>query len=506
MKNKTIIFVVGGLFLVLVVLLFIFMGTPKKTDTEQLKPVDWSSNFSPENDGPYGTKIFHDILFNYFDSEKKHLKYDYDQNGLDSVPVKNAFVFYVVDQIYSDHDGMRDLMRFIDKGNYALIAAETFNGELADLLLNYFSFHYDRKEEIKLFFANDSQTTIEKKRIYSFPFFLEGERVDHDWIVMTQKRIPPIQITETDSIQLYENVFEEPIAINEEIITDENESADYSEESITDENESSDYTEENGLNETSELEQDEYNLTWMDEYNIRDIIIHEVTTDGHAVLVEIKYGKGSLFIHTNPFVFTNLALLFEINLEHAEKVLGLFPDLTLVTLEREYEPINFSSSSGDGNSNSDGNSEKKTSPLQFILSVPALAWAYYLLLAGMFLFLFFYLKRRFRPIPAKEKISNNTMDFAQTLTQLYYQSGQHQTIIHHKERLFYAFVRDRYFMNVQKKDEQSIRILSLKSGISEDHIKDMINTFDVLSPKSEINNQELFDLQSKTDYFYKNCK
>jgi hypothetical protein len=144
--------------------------------------------------------------------------------------------------------------------------------------------------------------------------------------------------------------------------------------------------------------------------------------------------------------------------------------------------------------------------LQFILSVPALAWAYYLMLAGVLLFLFFYLKRRFRPIPAKEKISNNTMDFAQTLTQLYYQSGRHQTIIQHKERLFYAFVRDRYFMNAHKKDEQAIRMLSLKSGISEEHIKGMINTFDQLSPKIEIIQQELFDLQSKTDYFYKNCK
>lgn len=492
MKNKTIIFVVGGLFLVLVVLLFLFMGAPKKTDTEQLKPVDWSSNFSPENDGPYGTKIFHDILFHYFDSEKKHLKYDYDQHGLDSVPVKNAFVFYVVDEIYSDHDGMRDLMRFIDKGNYALIAAETYNGELAELLLRYFTFYTDRKKEIKLFFTNDSLSNIEKKRIYTFPFFRDGEPANHDWIGMEQKRKPPVRLQEEFPTQTQPDEVADPPTIQEETSYEENVNDEFSESEQTEEGQ--------------ETETDLLPFYWMDEYNIRDIILHEVNTEGYAVLVEIKYGNGSLFIHTNPYVFTNLALLFEINVEHAERVLGLFPDLTLVTLEREYEPINFSSSSGEGNNNSDGNSEKKTSPLQFILSVPALAWAYYLLVAGVFLFLFFYLKRRFRPIPAKEKITNNTMDFAQTLTQLYYQSGQHQTIIHHKERLFYAFVRDRYFMNVQKKDEQSIRILSLKSGISEEHIKDMINTFDLLSPKSEINNQELFDLQSKTDYFYKNCK
>jgi hypothetical protein len=492
MKNKTIIFVVGGLFLVLVVLLFIFMGTPKKTDTEQLKPVDWSSNFNPENEGPYGTRVFHDIILHYFDSEKKHLQYDYDQHGLDSIPMKNAFIFYVAEEIDSDKKGMHDLMRFIEKGNYALIAAETFKGPLADLLLKYFSFYGDYKKEIQLYFREDSLVEFYDQQLYTFPFFDEGEPSQHNWILLEQRRNPPVRPVEEILTPEQEEVFEDPIEINEESVYEETEYSEYSDSEET--------------VETQDTVEEDLPISWMDEYNMSEIVLHEFSLDGYAVLVEIKYGKGSLFIHTNPYVFTNLALLFEINVEHAEKMLSLFPDLTLVTLEREYSPMNFSSSTGEGNGDSDGNSGKKTSPLQFILSVPALAWAYYLMLAGVFLFLFFYLKRRFRPIPAKEKISNNTMDFAQTLTQLYYQSGRHQTIIQHKERLFYAFVRDRYFMNAHKKDEQAIRMLSLKSGISEEHIKGMINTFDQLSPKIEIIQQELFDLQSKTDYFYKNCK
>ena len=72
------------------------------------------------------------------------------------------------------------------------------------------------------------------------------------------------------------------------------------------------------------------------------------------------------------------------------------------------------------------------SPLRFILSQPALKWAWYLLLAGVLIFIIFNLRRTQRPIPILPKNLNTSVEFVKTIGNLYYQEGDIRNLIDKK--------------------------------------------------------------------------
>lgn len=163
--------------------------------------------------------------------------------------------------------------------------------------------------------------------------------------------------------------------------------------------------------------------------------------------VKVKYHSGEFYLHTQPVAFTNFHLLKENHHEYAEKVLSHLPNGN----------VYWSIKDQDGSLLSD-------SPMRYILSQPALKWAWYLFLIGMLAFILFNAKRKQRIVPILTPLSNTTIDFAKSIGNLYYQEGDHDNIINKKIIYFLEKIRNEYLIDTTTLDNDFTTKLQHKSG------------------------------------------
>ena len=163
--------------------------------------------------------------------------------------------------------------------------------------------------------------------------------------------------------------------------------------------------------------------------------------------IKVNYDGGEIYLHTQPAAFTNFHLLKDNHKEYAEKVLSYLPK----------RDIHWLSGKSSGKNISD-------SQLGFIFKHPALKSAWLLFLIGMGVFMIFNAKRKQRIVPVIKPLPNTTVDFTKTIGNLYYQEGDHTTIIDKKIIYFLERVRNEYLMDTTKLDADFVKKLHQKSG------------------------------------------
>jgi len=173
--------------------------------------------------------------------------------------------------------------------------------------------------------------------------------------------------------------------------------------------------------------------------------------------IKVKYKIGTFYLHTQPVAFTNFHLLKANHHEYAEKVLSYIPkgDIFWSIKDQNGEVIS-------------------ASPMRYILSQPALRWAWYIFLIGMIIFMIFNAKRKQRIVPIIKPLANTTVDFTKTIGNLYYQEGDHDNIIDKKIIYFLEKIRNEYLIDTHKLDEEFIKKLHSKSGKKLDDIKNLV--------------------------------
>lgn len=163
--------------------------------------------------------------------------------------------------------------------------------------------------------------------------------------------------------------------------------------------------------------------------------------------IKVPYKKGFFVLHTQPACFTNYHLLKEDHSHYTESVLAYLPEKDLLWFVKgQYGEL----ASG--------------SPLRYILSQPALKWAWLLALIGIVTFMVFNAKRRQRVVPIITPLSNTTVDFTKTIGNLYYQEGDHQNIVDKKIIYFLEKIRHDYLIDTTVLDDNFIKKLHQKSG------------------------------------------
>lgn len=167
----------------------------------------------------------------------------------------------------------------------------------------------------------------------------------------------------------------------------------------------------------------------------------------HVNFIKVPYINGSFYLHIQPAAFTNFHLLKDNHAEYTEKVLSYIPKGNIYWYTKNQT----------GNTISD-------SPMRYILSQPALKWAWYLFLIGMLIFMIFNAKRKQRIVPIIKPLANTTVDFTKTIGNLYYQEGDHDNIINKKIIYFLEKIRNEYLIDTNSLDADFIKKLHLKSG------------------------------------------
>lgn len=163
--------------------------------------------------------------------------------------------------------------------------------------------------------------------------------------------------------------------------------------------------------------------------------------------IKVNYGDGQFYLHLQPMAFTNYYLLKDKNAAYAEHVLSYIPKGKLFWYPNQVNKYGVSNS-----------------PLRFILSHESLKWAWYLFLLGMIIFMIFNAKRKQRIIPIIKPLANTTVDFTKTIGNLYFQEGNHDTIMEKKIIYFLEKIRHDYLIDTQILDEEFIKKVNQKTG------------------------------------------
>lgn len=228
----------------------------------------------------------------------------------------------------------------------------------------------------------------------------------------------------------------------------------------------------------------------------------------YPVCVQFKYGKGSFLIHATPSAFSNYNVFNEGGKFHAEVIFSHLPKGNIYWHHdfgkfSPYRGVQQPTYSKKGSS--DKSNYSKSSPLQYIMKVPALSTALFLLIIGALLYMIFQSKRRQRIIPTVELNENSSLEFVQTVSTLYFQQKRHDKLIKHKELIFLSFLRQRYYISSPKVTDDFIAKVAQKSGIEEKHIENIFTTLNEAKRNRKASESELISLYNKLEYFYKNC-
>lgn len=225
--------------------------------------------------------------------------------------------------------------------------------------------------------------------------------------------------------------------------------------------------------------------------------------------MQFQYGDGKILIHTIPQVFTNKSLSTNNGKRYAEIALSYFPNSTILfdnysqnaldNGEMEIDNDKTDRSSDDGR----GLSDHKT--LDFILENPPLRWGYFVLLAGILLFVIFIGKRQQKIMPTMVSNDNSSLEFTETIARLYLKQNQHNKLIVHLENIFKNKIRARYFI-AYSDDASFVERLSKKSGVSQKEITHLLKLFRGGANITNVSDEYLVNLYKKLNDFYSKAK
>lgn len=181
----------------------------------------------------------------------------------------------------------------------------------------------------------------------------------------------------------------------------------------------------------------------------------EKENSDQANFIKIKRGKGNIYVHSEPLFLTNYYLLKSGNTKYAQDVFSYLDDKeTLWFVESNTQESRFF--------------------MRFILGNPALKYAWWLLLAGLILFIFFNAKRKQRIVPVIEPLRNTSVDFVKSIGNLYLQEGDFHDIMAKKAQYFLHKVRLDLLIDTQILDEEFAKKLHSKTGKPVDMISEAI--------------------------------
>lgn len=220
----------------------------------------------------------------------------------------------------------------------------------------------------------------------------------------------------------------------------------------------------------------------------------------------LEHGAGKLLIHLTPLAFTNYQFIKPEGRDYVAAVLDYLGEGPIYW--DDYNQIEAALARG---LNQGGGSSRKSfnqqGPLQYILSEPALAWAWYLTLAAGLLFLLFRAKRRQRVIPVLAENKNTSLEFIQMISQLYLSQKDHRKLALQKMRLWKNYLRDRYQIHLKDQpDEKEIEALAAKTGTSVDLIQEILDRYQSIYRSLQIKDLRLQEFHQVLNTFYQTSK
>lgn len=212
-------------------------------------------------------------------------------------------------------------------------------------------------------------------------------------------------------------------------------------------------------------------------------------SNGHeTVFIQVKYGNGSFFFHTVPNSFINYNQLDLKKYDFAYRSLSYIPKNNKILWD-EYQT--------QGPINSIFREMFKSSPLIIALII---------IIVGFLLFMIFRAKRTQRIIPIIKPPVNSSIEFLDTISNLFYKKRDMNAIANKRHAYFLDFIRKNYYMTTEHIDADFIKSLSAKSGMEEVKLNELFELYRDISTLYEIPSEKFLKYNSLLEEFYRKAK
>lgn len=206
---------------------------------------------------------------------------------------------------------------------------------------------------------------------------------------------------------------------------------------------------------------------------------------GLPVTIIVPRGRGYFVLNTTPLAFSNIGILHGRNSHFIEHELSFLPP------DKDFYWTNYYQA---------GRIQVAT-PLRVILTTPPLRWAYYIGIGTLLLFILFEIKRKQRIIPVIKPLANTTLEFVQTIGNMYFEERDYHGIASRQIAFLLERIRERYRQPTVRMDENFIDSLAVKSGADRAVVKDLVNEIIAFESRAGLTEKELITLNGKIEKF-----
>jgi hypothetical protein len=452
------------------------------------KSIDWTEHYIGKSKDPYGEYLLQELI-----KDKYHHKISIINKSLNTVlPVSddsvNTNYLFIGDHFYLNPNDEKTFFSFIEKGNTAFIAANSFPYPISYILKNGGVYIYDStnvsKDSVEIYQQTDTlNDSMEPDSTMNYDTTTSYEEESYDSSYKIEAPLVSKSVIYSDSTILKTESFASKkinIQFNSPI-------ADPSINYIFD-------------SPIKKLWNQYFPYTWtsMDSMSAPDpsccILSSFKTSDGHIKynMIGMPYGKGMIYIHTNPIIFTNYFLKTKTGLSHTEHALSILSNEKIYWDEFSKNPLEDSPSN-----------EKRKDYLKYILSVESFKWAWYLMIGATLLFIILKSKRKYSIMPVLEPVSNTSIEYINTTGRLYMQIGNHRKLIQLNMRLFISFIQQKYGILIKPEDSQSVQWIAAKSGIEEQLYNELFADYKKLTlPGYSVTSKDLHRFYIHMQFIY----
>lgn len=213
---------------------------------------------------------------------------------------------------------------------------------------------------------------------------------------------------------------------------------------------------------------------------------------GEPVFIRLSYGRGYFYLHSLPSAFTNIYQLRNDKYDFAYRCLSyLSPNNHILWDEYQKQGL-----------------VGETSIFRVLLNNDALRISLYLTVLGFLLFMIFRAKRIQRIIPIIKPPVNSSIEFLDTISNLYYHKKDLDSIVDKRHAYFLDYIRKHYYLQTEHIDDEFIDSLSAKSGVEKDDLNDIFSLYKHMRGQFSpvITNESFLRYNRLLEDFYKKVK
>ena len=235
------------------------------------------------------------------------------------------------------------------------------------------------------------------------------------------------------------------------------------------------------------------NVIFNDYNTEEDFTPISVLNDSLIYYFSMNYGKGALYVHLNPILFSNIYFKETSGFNYANRILEDFNE-GHVYYNQHYSSL------------TSGNSGNSTSPLTFILKHKSLKWTLYTILIFSLLYVLFSFKRRLPIIPYFNSPKNTSVNYVKALSSFYLSAKDHTVLAEEMMANFRHYLRNKYRLNTTLKKEELIPLIAKNSGLTEVDVSAIFDKEFKINFGDDSKSKGLIGLYKALESFYLNCK